>query len=449
MECKDCLSLTRTIVLDVCLNTFNLVLSFINIHYFFNTQETMKIGYLTLFLMWFPGMVTSVGFLLLYIRGAKVVSILRTWKLFFYPFCLLVFYPVLPVILTIMYLVKRDAKHQDRARLSRLFAAFLDHGPQFILRVVVVVLNGLPHRGLYRRDDVIFILSMVASFMSLLLSALYFNERKSRVATRLFISTPMFAAIFGCRAFTLAVFLREVLQDESPLLQQLLCLLVLLLMFSTNIVLFRWCGQDWIRSVVFSLSSLLIPAGYNNDPEYYQLPHQNLLHDQDKCHPAPRLRRELSNETPGQMREGERGLSEMKLEKDGVEIVDEVVLEPMRSGKYLLGHILMNSVLMGVCSVYIYFSANLLDQQADEALVIPQILCVIPGLLFGIGRSFLHADFFPVYEDDNSISDRACGACRKGMKIFLSVSFTCLGYASLVPAVMWTVVYKIIAYLSD
>ena len=33
------------------------------------------------------------------------------------------------------------------------------------------------------------------------------------------------------------------------------------------------------------------------------------------------------------MREGERGLSEMKLEKVGVENVDEVVLEPMRSGK--------------------------------------------------------------------------------------------------------------------
>ena len=30
---------------------------------------------------------------------------------------------------------------------------------------------------------------------------------------RLFISIPMFSAIFACRAFTLAVFLREVLQE--------------------------------------------------------------------------------------------------------------------------------------------------------------------------------------------------------------------------------------------
>ena len=36
--------------------------------------------------------------------------------------------------------------------------------------------------------------------------------------------------------------------------------------------------------------------GYTNDPEYYQLPNQNLLEDQTKVRPAPRLRREFSTE---------------------------------------------------------------------------------------------------------------------------------------------------------
>ena len=33
----------------------------------------------------------------------------------------------------------------------RLFAAFLDHGPQFVLRLVIVVLNGIAHNGVYHR----------------------------------------------------------------------------------------------------------------------------------------------------------------------------------------------------------------------------------------------------------------------------------------------------------
>ena len=33
----------------------------------------------------------------------------------------------------------------------------------------------------------------------------------------------------------------------------------------------RYCGQDLIRSIVFGLCSLLIPAGYSNDSYYYQV----------------------------------------------------------------------------------------------------------------------------------------------------------------------------------
>ena len=50
--------------------------------------------------------------------------------------------------------------------------------------------------------------------------------------------------------------------------------------FVNSSIYYRWCGQDWPRSIVFSLTSLLVPSGYANDPFYYQLPNQNLLKPQ-------------------------------------------------------------------------------------------------------------------------------------------------------------------------
>ena len=62
-----------------------------------------------------------------------------------------------------------------------------------------------------------------------------------------------------CRAFTLAVFLRETLYDDRT--DAPLALLVICLMVGGNVTIFRVCGQDWVRSLVFGLASLLLPAG--------------------------------------------------------------------------------------------------------------------------------------------------------------------------------------------
>ena len=43
----------------------------------------------------------------------------------------------------------------------------------------------------------------------------------------------------------------------------------------------RYCGQDTIRSIVFGICSILIPAGYSNDPYYYQSPHQPLTNPKE------------------------------------------------------------------------------------------------------------------------------------------------------------------------
>lgn len=433
MEFSKGVKFMKHIVLDIILGTFNLVTTFINIHYL-NQQNEWKAGLFSLFLLWFPGIVTSAGFFVLYLRGNRAVEELDTWKLVLYPLILLCCYPALPIVLFVAYLVTRDEKTLEKARISRLFAAFLDHGPQFVLRLVIVVLNGIAHNGVYHKGDVVFVLSMITSFLSLILSALVFNERKSSWAMWLLLSGPMFSAIFACRAFTLAVFVRETVQAHADISYQFLCLIIVALMFLANVAVFRWTGQDWTRSSVFGISSLLLPAGYNNDNHFYQLPGQDLLLDQDTFQVAPRLRREAGRGA------GEEGgdLSCPPPEAPP----PAVSLLPMKSGRFLLLHLTTNTVLLSVCSLYLYFTNRNLPPEADDALVIPQILGVIPGFFFGMGRSILHDDICPLYEDNETRVERASTFCKRGGKMCLAVVFALLGVASLVPAIFWTIVYK-------
>ena len=51
---------------------------------------------------------------------------------------------------------------------------------------------------------------------------------------------------------------------------------MLIIYFIANIAIFKICGQDIVRSLVFGFSSTLIPVGYNNDEYYYQKPNQPL-----------------------------------------------------------------------------------------------------------------------------------------------------------------------------
>ena len=87
----------------------------------------------------------------LYSRGDSNVVKLKKKNLIIYPLCLLFFYPLVPIALTIAYLVTKNEKHHERATISKFFAGFLDHGPQFVLRLVVVVLIGLSQGGVYQR----------------------------------------------------------------------------------------------------------------------------------------------------------------------------------------------------------------------------------------------------------------------------------------------------------
>ena len=89
------------------------------------------------------------------------------------------------------------------------------------------------------------------------------------------------------------------------------------------------------------------------------------------------------------------------------EVDKKEALVPMRSAKFLLLHVFINTAVMGIASTYIFFSRSL-DAGSDDAIVIPQILGVIPGLLFAMGQSILMPDICP----ENNISTTSCGKVR-------------------------------------
>ena len=141
MNWKEILVFLRHLVLGICLSTFNFILSIINIFYLHKEGHKNYAG-MSLFLLWFPGIVTSVGFLVMYARGNRTVHKLVKWKLLVYPLLLLAFYPIIPIVLTATYLWTKDEKTYEKATMARFFAGFFDHGPNFVLRLVIVCLSG-------------------------------------------------------------------------------------------------------------------------------------------------------------------------------------------------------------------------------------------------------------------------------------------------------------------
>ena len=99
MDWKTILVFLRHFLLDICLSTFNFISSIINILYLNKEGKKTYTG-MNLFLLWFPGKVTSVYFLVLYARGNHAVNNLVAWKLIVYLLLLLIFYPVIPIMLT-------------------------------------------------------------------------------------------------------------------------------------------------------------------------------------------------------------------------------------------------------------------------------------------------------------------------------------------------------------
>ena len=76
------------------INPFNLIVIFSK--FFWN-----------MFINFYLGIVTAAGFLYLYFTGSKATEQLDKKKVIAYPLILLLVYPVLPVLLTLVYLIKK------------------------------------------------------------------------------------------------------------------------------------------------------------------------------------------------------------------------------------------------------------------------------------------------------------------------------------------------------
>ena len=73
----------------------------------------------------------------------------------------------------------------------------------------------------------------------------------------------------------------------------------------------------------------------------------------------------------------------------------------------------------------------------------------MPGLFFGIGRSFLYDDIIPVYEDNTTATEKCASGIQKALKITLAVIFTIVGYVAIGIACFHLLIYKIVALTSD
>ena len=130
---------------------------------------------------------------------------------------------------------------------------------------------------------------------------------------------------------------------------------------------------------------------------------------QDILQPCENYREmELTIEVAGEQHVETQLVEEAGDQLVGDEMQKKETLVPMRSAKFLLLHVFINTAVMGIASIYIFFSRSL-DAGSDDAIVIPQILGTIPGLLFAMGQSILMPDICP---ENNSSTATSCGKVR-------------------------------------
>ena len=436
-KCRICFKRTE-LFLGIFFGIWNNLSTLINARTLF-LQGHSLFAALTIFFLTFPGLVTSGAFLLIHFNGAnRRIARLSPLRVAFYFLLLLCFYPLLPIALCVYSLVTSRRLHI--ASLAKLFEGFLDDGPQFVLKLVVVVLYGI---GLsVERSDLIFAFSMVTSFMALVYFGLKFNERKASCLVKLVIACPMLAAFAAARAFTLAVFLKETLGHPKEFMGGLLALSLFCLI---NVLALRHCGQDWIRSVVFGLCSLLIPAGYNNDAYFFQLPNQPLSRP-DKVR-GDDYRQQQQQQQQEQEETGRNDgialnatLTQRRLtitspttDVNGPTTNSSQDQDKVKSGRFLIIYTASNTIMLFGCAGYIVFTRNL-NVTSDDVLILPQILAVIPGCFFALSRAILLPDLKP-----------SCFPLKLWsiVRTVLSWFFAVIAYGSLLPAVFWSLLYKI------
>ena len=81
----------------------------------------------------------------------------------------------------------------------------------------------------------------------------------------------------------------------------------------------------------------------------------------------------------------------------------------MRGGLFLILYTASNLVLLSSCAIYVGAVANSglgdISAESDNALVIPLILAVVPGIFFALARAVLLPDLKPKKLPDKASSE--------------------------------------------
>ena len=71
-------------------------------------------------------------------------------------------------------------------------------------------------------------------------------------------------------------------------------------------------------------------------------------------------------------------VSPANLQMEEPQTANVVQHEKMRSGLFLVLHTIVNTILLSSCAIYISATRDL-SNEANNALVLPQVLAVVPG----------------------------------------------------------------------
>ena len=201
---------------------------------------------------------------------------------------------------------------------------------------------------------------------------------------------------------------------------------------------------------MFGLSSTLIPAGYNNDEYFYQCPHQSLWSNSLENENLPTDR---SDNTigPAMFNSPHQNLQhsshvhhhfeELQIQENSVTRSSDALEDKsptsnkMKSGRFLIIHTILSTLILSGCAIYISITKDNLSDSSSNALILPQILAVVPGCFFTLSRSVLYLK--------NNKPKIFPKKAWKVLLIMFSAILAIIAYGSVIPALFWSLLWKI------
>ena len=107
----------------------------------------------------------------------------------------------------------------------------------------------------------------------------------------------------------------------------------------------------------------------------------------------------------------------------------------MKSGRFLIIHTVLSTLILSGCAIYISITKENLSDSSTNALILPQILAVVPGCFFTLSRSVLYLKnnkprIFPQKAWDIIL-------------IMFSAILSIIAYGSVIPALFWSLLWKV------